>query len=137
MLLLKIGKIISQCSLGQHYTVFYHKRRSYFTSLCCGVITTILYIFVLFYAVTRFKSIFDRAEYDVVEEYKPLSLNQEELTFDTFIDTSELVIQFIRPWETVYYKDCSELYAANVTLISSNPDGKLAFTLTNDFTEIP
>eukprot|EP00347_Sterkiella_histriomuscorum_P008299 403345616 len=90
---------------------------------------------VLFYAVTRFKSVFDRAEYDLIEEYKPLSVNSQELTFDTFIDTSELVIQFIRPWDTVY-QNCSQVYTDNVTLVSANPDAQLQFTLTDDFTEV-
>ena len=113
--------------------MFFHKRRSYFTSICCGTVTCVLYLMIIFYASVRFVSVFTLQEYNVVEEFKPLELSPSLLTFDTFLDTSELVIQFVRPWSTIN-DSCTNLYSKNVSLVSINPNSNLTFTMVDDYT---
>lgn len=83
-------RFFSGWSLGQHYTVLFHKRRSYYSSLCCGITTVILYALIIYYAFVSFKKVIMKEEYDLVEEYRPLSLGDQNITIGHFLDTSDL-----------------------------------------------
>ncbi|CDW81249.1 UNKNOWN [Stylonychia lemnae] len=123
------------CSLGQHYSVFYHKRRSYFTSLTCGIITFIFYCLILWYTFYTFWKVIARSEYDIVEEYKPLDFTSHSLDTQTFIDTSDFVIQIPRQWLSILIS-CEALFRNNITLVTTNPKRTLSFKLIEDFTTI-
>ncbi len=122
-------RLLIDTSLGQHYTVFHHNRRSYYSSLCCGVITLVLYLLILYYAFMRFLSVAKREDYDIVEEFRPLQLSNYSLSVGKFLDTSELSIQFIMPYPNTTTIEYCNKYQDKITLTATNPDAKLNFQI--------
>ena len=69
-----VKQFLSDCSMGQHYHVLYHKRRSSYASPFCGILTLLLYAAILYYMFIRFKAVIMNEEYTLLEEFRPLSL---------------------------------------------------------------
>lgn len=124
-------RVVIDTSLGKHYTVFHHNRRSYYSTLCCGLLTLLLYALVFYYAFARFYSVAMRVDFDIVEEFRPLQLSNYSLSVGKFLDTSNLNIQFIMPYPNSFapvFDYCSK-YKDSITLTASNPEAKLNFQL--------
>lgn len=54
----KCQRFLSDCSMGQHYHVFFHKRRYSYGSPVCGLLSLIIYSLLLYYLVIKFASVF-------------------------------------------------------------------------------
>ena len=86
-------RCILRCAFGKHYTVFYHKGKSYFSSLLCGTISAIFWMIILYYLIKSMATVIDR-DYTVREEYLPISFQDQSFTIGEFFKTTEMVIMF-------------------------------------------
>lgn len=84
---------MSDCSMGQHYHVFFHKRRYSYGSPVCGLISLIVYALLLFYMFLKFYLVFTKANYVNVEMYKPINFGSNNLTIKNFLNSIDLEIE--------------------------------------------
>jgi hypothetical protein len=87
----KTQRYLSDCSMGQHYHVFFHKRRYSYGSPVCGFFSLIIYAALLFYITIKFKGVILKPTLINVEEYKPIDFtNYTSLTIYSFLNSTEL-----------------------------------------------
>lgn len=82
--------------MGQHYHVFFHKRRYSYGSPVCGFFSLLIYIALLYYMTIKFIAVINKSEYTLVEQFKPLNLEQNNLTLYKFFDTLQLNFAVVR-----------------------------------------
>jgi hypothetical protein len=92
----KAQRFLSDCSMGQHYHVFFHKRRYSYGSPVCGFFSLLIYIALLYYMTIKFIAVINKSEYVLVEQFKPLNLEQNNLTLYKFFDTLQLNFAVVR-----------------------------------------
>ena len=76
--------------MGQHYHVFFHKRRYSYGSPVCGFFSLLIYLGLLFYMVVKFKAVFDKSEYVTVEQFKPINLEENNISMYDFFESIKL-----------------------------------------------
>ena len=59
----KAQRYLSDCSMGQHYHVFFHKRRYSYGSPVCGLFSVIVYAALLYYMALKFFGVIVMADY--------------------------------------------------------------------------
>ncbi len=77
----------------------------------------LLFIAILYYAILSFKAVICLEQYDLVEEYRPIDFNDNNLTVGGFFRTIDLHIEFYLPY---ILSECSD-YNENITFSSTNP----------------
>jgi hypothetical protein len=105
----KAQRFLSDCSMGQHYHVFFHKRRYTYGSPVCGFFSLLIYIALLYYMTIKFIAVINKSEYILVEQFKPLDLEHNNLTLYKFFDTLQLnfaVVRMDTNFQVIY--DCQE-----------------------------
>lgn len=70
--------------MGQHYHVFFHKRRYSYGSPICGALSLIVYSALLYYMVIKFKAVIDVDNYDTLSEFKPINFTDNGITLGRF-----------------------------------------------------
>jgi hypothetical protein len=61
--------------MGQHYHVFFHKRRYSYGSPICGCLSLFVYAGLLIYVIFRFKAVILKEDYTNLEEFKPINFD--------------------------------------------------------------
>lgn len=69
----KVQRCLSDCSLGQHYHVFFHKRRFSYGSPICGFLSLFVYAALLYYMIIKLIAIFTISTLVNVELYNPIN----------------------------------------------------------------
>jgi len=90
----KVQRCLSDCSLGQHYHVFFHKRRFSYGSPICGFLSLFVYAALLFYVIIKLIGIFTISNYVNVELYNPINFKGNNITIGNFLQKIELEIVF-------------------------------------------
>jgi len=99
---------MSDCSMGQHYHVFFHKRRYSYGSPVCGLISLIVYALLLFYMFLKFYLVFTKANYVNVEMYKPINFGSNNLTIKNFLNSIDLEIQISKYQDNNTFVSCTQ-----------------------------
>lgn len=95
--------------MGQHYHVFFHKRRYSYGSPVCGCLSLIVYAALLTYIILKFKAVILKEDYTNLEEFKPISFDPAlGVTVGRFFKTVNL--EFV--WDMVT-NDSSTWYCPN------------------------
>jgi hypothetical protein len=121
----KAQRFMSDCSMGQHYHVFFHKRRYSYGSPVCGLISLIVYALLLFYMGFKFYQVFSKANYVNVEMYKPIDFEDHTISIYEFLKSIDLEIGISNN-----QNDCIDFLQSNLTKISTqNPSLELELTV--------
>ena len=119
----KVQRFLSDCSMGQHYHVFFHKRRYSYGSPVCGLISVIVYLLLIYYMLLKFYLVFIRANYNNVETYKPIDFNSNNLTISNFLTSIDLEITIQRDQNQTTIYNCYYFIDNNFTILKTNiPD---------------
>lgn len=111
--------------MGQHYHVFFHKRRYSYGSPVCGLISLIVYALLLFYMGLKFYQVFSKANYVNVEMYKPIDFEDHTISIYEFLKSIDLEIGISNN-----QNDCIDFLQSNLTKISTqNPSLELELTV--------
>jgi hypothetical protein len=71
----KAQRYLSDCSMGQHYHVFFHKRRYSYGSPVCGVISVVVYALLLYYMALKLWNVIVMADYVNVQKFMPIKFD--------------------------------------------------------------
>lgn len=86
--------MLSDCSMGQHYHVFFHKRRYSYGSPVCGAISLLVYAGLLYYMIVKFMGIIMMKDYVNVEQFKPINFTDNNITIGHFFESINFQIVF-------------------------------------------
>ncbi len=116
----KAQRFLSDCSMGQHYHVFFHKRRYSYGSPVCGFISLVVYLLIIYYMILKFYLIFARANYTNVETYKPIDFGNNNITISDFLQSIDMEIAIKMYQNETYYVDCTNFITNNQTTLTTN-----------------
>ena len=100
----KAQRYLSDCSMGQHYHVFFHKRRYSYGSPVCGFLSLIVYAALLFYMGQKFLGLILKKDYVNVETFKPIDFTSYNLDIGSFFQKVNMQIKFDTYFNTTW--DC-------------------------------
>ena len=117
--------------MGQHYHVFFHKRRYSYGSPVCGLLSLIVYGALLYYMIVKFAAIIMIEDYVNVEQFKPIDFTDNNITMGHFFESVDMQFVF-----DMVSNDTKTWYCPNfldiATLESQNPDKNITLTITYD-----
>lgn len=128
-------RFLSDCSMGQHYHVFFHKRRYSYGSPVCGCLSLIVYALLLYYMGLKIAGVVMKSEYVNVEQFKPINFTDNGITLGHFFETVELQIVYdmVQNDTVIYY---CPFFQDMATLRTENPSKIIYLNLTSDYTNL-
>jgi len=90
----KAQRYLSDCSMGQHYHVFFHKRRFSYGSPVCGLFSVIVYAALLYYMALKFIGVIMMKDYVNVQKFKPINFDEYTISVGEFFQMSNMNVVF-------------------------------------------